>query len=101
MITEVSLCVLFYLVPVYPSNHVNSICSTWGNFHFKTFDGDFYQFPGTCEYKLVSDCKNYQFSVDVKRTEHITGPKISRVFVVINEVTVKITENQVMVNERK
>uniref|UniRef100_A0A672NJ66 VWFD domain-containing protein n=1 Tax=Sinocyclocheilus grahami TaxID=75366 RepID=A0A672NJ66_SINGR len=81
-------------------NHVNNICSMWGNFHFKTFDGDFYQFPGMCEYNLVSDCQSLicQFSVHVKRTEHSTGPNISRVLVTINDITVEITANQVMVN---
>ncbi|XP_042608753.1 mucin-2 [Cyprinus carpio] len=89
-----------YLVPVRASNHVNNICSMWGNFHFKTFDGDFYQFPGTCEYNLVSDCQTLirQFSVHVKRTEHTSSPKISRVLVTINDITVNITANQVMVN---
>uniref|UniRef100_A0A8C2HZ65 VWFD domain-containing protein n=1 Tax=Cyprinus carpio TaxID=7962 RepID=A0A8C2HZ65_CYPCA len=78
----------------------NNICSMWGNFHFKTFDGDFYQFPGTCEYNLVSDCQTLirQFSVHVKRTEHTSSPKISRVLVTINDITVNITANQVMVN---
>ncbi|XP_016099472.1 mucin-2-like [Sinocyclocheilus grahami] len=89
-----------YSVPVRASNHVNNICSMWGNFHFKTFDGDFYQFPGMCEYNLVSDCQSLicQFSVHVKRTEHSTGPNISRVLVTINDITVEITANQVMVN---
>uniref|UniRef100_A0A8C1GC53 Mucin 2, oligomeric mucus/gel-forming n=1 Tax=Cyprinus carpio TaxID=7962 RepID=A0A8C1GC53_CYPCA len=72
-------------------NHVNNICSMWGNFHFKTFDGDVYQFPGTCEYNLVSDCQSLirQFSVHVKRTEHNTGPKISRVKILGNPTSCK------------
>uniref|UniRef100_A0A8C1CAE8 VWFD domain-containing protein n=1 Tax=Cyprinus carpio carpio TaxID=630221 RepID=A0A8C1CAE8_CYPCA len=88
---------------VYPSNHVNNICSMWGNFHFKTFDGDVYQFPGTCEYNLVSDCQSLirQFSVHVKRTEHNTGPKISRVSISINDIGVEFTEKQVVVNGEK
>ncbi|XDV53261.1 hypothetical protein PO909_021816, partial [Leuciscus waleckii] len=88
---------------VYPSNHVNSICSMWGNFHFKTFDGDVFQFPGMCEYNLVSDCQSLirQFTVHVKRTEHTDGPKISRVSVSINDIAVELTEKQVMINEEK
>ncbi|XP_056095227.1 mucin-2-like [Rhinichthys klamathensis goyatoka] len=88
---------------VYPSNHVNSICSMWGNFHFKTFDGDVYQFPGMCEYNLVSDCQSLirQFSVHVKRTEHTNDPKIGRVSVSINDIVVELTEKQVMINEEK
>ncbi|XP_067291788.1 mucin-2-like [Pseudorasbora parva] len=72
----------------------------WGNFHFKTFDGDFYQFPGMCEYNLVSDCQTHvirQFSVHVKRTENSNSPKISRVSISINDITVELTEETVMV----
>ncbi|XP_067236751.1 uncharacterized protein [Chanodichthys erythropterus] len=85
---------------VYPSNHVNNICSMWGNFHFKTFDGDVYQFPGTCEYNLVSDCQSlrHQFSVKVKRTGLTNDPKISRVSITIDDITVELTKNQVVVN---
>ncbi|ROL54623.1 Mucin-2 [Anabarilius grahami] len=88
---------------VSPSNHVNNICSMWGNFHFKTFDGDVYQFPGMCEYNLVSDCQGLirQFSVHVKRTEHTNGPKISRVSVSINDIAVELTENQAVINGQK
>ncbi|XP_026057609.1 mucin-2 [Carassius auratus] len=88
---------------VYPSNHGNNVCSMWGNFHFKTFDGDLYQFPGMCEYNLVSDCQSLirQFSVHVKRTEHSTGPKISRVSISINDIGVEFTEEQVVVNGEK
>ncbi|KAI7812202.1 putative mucin-2 [Triplophysa rosa] len=88
---------------VYASNHVNNICSMWGNFHFKTFDGDTYQFKGTCEYNLVSDCQSliHQFSVHVKRTQDPDVSKISRVSVTINDIAVVMTEDLVMVNEEK
>ncbi|KTF88383.1 hypothetical protein cypCar_00040573 [Cyprinus carpio] len=88
---------------VYTSNHVKNICSMWGNFHFKTFDGDMYQFPGMCEYNLVSDCQSLvrQFSVHVKRTENSTGPKISRVSITINDIGVELTEKKAVVNGKK
>ncbi|KAA0724597.1 Mucin-2 [Triplophysa tibetana] len=75
----------------------------WGNFHFKTFDGDTYQFKGTCEYNLVSDCQSlvHQFSVHVKRTQDPEESKISRVSVTINDIAVVMTEDLVMVNEEK
>uniref|UniRef100_A0A9J7ZWA4 VWFD domain-containing protein n=1 Tax=Cyprinus carpio carpio TaxID=630221 RepID=A0A9J7ZWA4_CYPCA len=75
----------------------------WGNFHFKTFDGDMYQFPGMCEYNLVSDCQSLvrQFSVHVKRTENSTGPKISRVSITINDIGVELTEKKAVVNGKK
>lgn len=75
----------------------------WGNFHFKTFDGDTYQFKGTCEYNLVSDCQSlvHQFSVHVKRTQDPDESKISRVSVTINDIAVVMTEDLVTVNEEK
>ncbi|XP_029607914.1 mucin-2 [Salmo trutta] len=86
------------------SNHVNSICSTWGREHFKTFDGDVYQFPGTCEYNLASDChsESYQeFSVHLKRngaTEAEENPTVKHVVVTINDLVFHLTKTQVAVN---
>ncbi|XP_073724623.1 uncharacterized protein muc2.1 isoform X2 [Misgurnus anguillicaudatus] len=87
---------------VYASNHVNTICSMWGNFHFTTFDGETYQFKGTCEYNLVSDCHSLirQFSVYVKRTQEPKDSKISRLSVTINDIAVVMTEDLVTVNEQ-
>uniref|UniRef100_A0A3Q3BH39 VWFD domain-containing protein n=1 Tax=Kryptolebias marmoratus TaxID=37003 RepID=A0A3Q3BH39_KRYMA len=78
----------------------SSICSTWGRDHFKTFDGDVFQFPGTCEYNLVSDChESYQgFSVHMKRTEEDGNPTISYVVVTINELSFHISKSQITVN---
>lgn len=79
---------------------MNSICSTWGREHFKTFDGDVYQFPGMCEYNLVSDChESYQeFSVHIKRKENDGNPTVSYVAVTINDLSFRISKSLVTVN---
>ncbi|GAA6093702.1 mucin-2-like isoform X2 [Tachysurus ichikawai] len=85
---------------VQQSNHVSSICSMWGNFHFKMFDGDLYQFQGTCEYNLVSDCHGpvQSFSVHVKRSGTPGISKVTRVLVTIGGIAIELTKNLVMVN---
>uniref|UniRef100_UPI003AAB67E3 mucin-2-like n=1 Tax=Centroberyx gerrardi TaxID=166262 RepID=UPI003AAB67E3 len=81
-------------------NHVNSICSTWGREHFKTFDGDVYQFPGLCEYNLASDCHEslQEFSVHMKRREAGGNPTVSYVVVTINDLSFHLTKTIVTVN---
>ncbi|XP_070827990.1 mucin-2-like [Chaetodon trifascialis] len=81
-------------------SHVSSICSTWGREHFKTFDGDVYQFPGMCEYNFASDCHNsYQeFSVHMKRKEDEESPTVSYVAVTINDISFHLTKSLVTVN---
>uniref|UniRef100_A0A8C4DDJ5 VWFD domain-containing protein n=1 Tax=Dicentrarchus labrax TaxID=13489 RepID=A0A8C4DDJ5_DICLA len=82
-------------------NHVGNVCSTWGREHFKTFDGDVYQFPGMCEYNLASDChKSYQeFSVHMKRTEDDGDPTVSYVVVTIGDLSFHLTKSRVTVND--
>lgn len=89
------------LTTVRQRNHVENICSIWGNFHFKTFDGDVYQFPGTCEYNLVSDCHGpvQSFSVHVRRAGTILNPKITRVLVTIEDMAIELTKSLVMINK--
>lgn len=82
-------------------NHVSSICSTWGREHFKTFDGDVYQFPGMCEYNLVSDCHEFYqtFSVHMKRKDNDGNPTISYVVVTVNDLLFHLSKSQVTVND--
>nr|XP_061812382.1 mucin-2-like [Nerophis lumbriciformis] len=82
------------------SNHVSSICSTWGREHFKTFDGDIYQFSGTCEYNLASDCHMamQEFAVHMRRQQNDGNPTVSYVVVTINDLAFHITKEGVTVN---
>ncbi|KAF5908260.1 mucin-2-like isoform X2, partial [Clarias magur] len=91
-----------HAVRVRRSNHVSNICSMWGNFHFKTFDGDVYQFQGTCEYNLVSDCHGpvQDFSVHVKRAESPGNPEITRVMVTIGGMSIELTKHLVEVDSK-
>ncbi|CAM4574899.1 unnamed protein product [Caretta caretta] len=83
-------------------NHGHYVCSTWGNNHFKTFDGDFYQFPGLCDYNFASDCRgSYQeFSVHVQRAVNENGhPEMQYVLITIKDVAMYLTRNTVVVDQ--
>ncbi|XP_071344358.1 mucin-2-like [Trachinotus anak] len=81
-------------------NHVSSICSTWGSGHYKTFDGDVYEFPGMCEYNLASDChETYrEFSVHMKRKEQDGSTIVSYMVVTINDLSFHLSKSLITVN---
>ncbi|KAM9149377.1 mucin-2-like [Pangshura tecta] len=84
-------------------NHGHNVCSTWGNNHFKTFDGDFYQFPGLCDYNFASDCQeSYQeFSIHIQRAVNENGhPDIQYVLITIKDVVIYLTQNAVVVDKQ-
>lgn len=53
---------------------LDGICTVFGDPHYKTFDGKFYSFQGSCKYQLASDCVNKTFSIrisnDARNTSH-------------------------------
>uniref|UniRef100_A0A8C4F7I6 VWFD domain-containing protein n=1 Tax=Dicentrarchus labrax TaxID=13489 RepID=A0A8C4F7I6_DICLA len=59
----------------------NSVCSTWGNFHFKTFDGDVFQLHSTCNYVLTSACRgSYKdFNIQIRRQDAGGRPTIKNI----------------------
>ncbi|XP_055010802.1 mucin-5AC-like [Boleophthalmus pectinirostris] len=77
------------------------VCSTWGNYHFKTFDGDLFQLKSDCNYLLACSCSSpYQdFNVQVRRGQGQGGqPVITRALFSLDGVTVEITTNEVLIN---
>uniref|UniRef100_A0A8C2ZYW8 VWFD domain-containing protein n=1 Tax=Cyclopterus lumpus TaxID=8103 RepID=A0A8C2ZYW8_CYCLU len=67
-----SVCMLCNLaLHIYHPIHNGQVCSTWGNFHFKTFDGDVFQLHSTCNYVLTSSCRSSykDFNIQLRRQD--------------------------------
>nr|XP_009507659.1 PREDICTED: mucin-2-like [Phalacrocorax carbo] len=82
-------------------NHGHYVCSTWGNNHFKTFDGDIYQFPGICEYNFASDCRDpyKEFSVHIQRAlDSNDHPKIQYILVTIKDLMIYLRQKLAVVD---
>lgn len=84
-------------------SHNDQFCSTWGNYHFKTFDGDFFQLPYTCNYNLVSHCKaSYEsFNIQLQRQEINRVTSIKMVTMKLDGVIVELTKPSIKVNDLK
>ncbi|XP_074004839.1 LOW QUALITY PROTEIN: mucin-2 [Numenius arquata] len=84
-------------------NHGHYVCSTWGNNHFKTFDGDIYQFPGICEYNFASDCRESykEFSIHIQRALNSNNhPEIQYILLTIKDFTVYLKPKLAVVDGR-
>lgn len=78
-----------------------SLCSTWGNYHFKTFDGDFLHLPYTCNYILVSQCKDsYEsFNIQLQRQQIDGVVTIKRVTMMLEGALVELANTSIKVDD--
>ncbi|XP_073514812.1 uncharacterized protein [Phyllobates terribilis] len=82
------------------TSHSGQVCSTWGNDHFKTFNGDIYYFPGTCNYLFASNCKsnNEDFNIQIRRSVEYGKPIITHITAILDGVVVEIMNKAVMLD---
>ncbi|XP_072277629.1 mucin-5B-like [Pyxicephalus adspersus] len=83
--------------------HNGLVCSTWGNFHYKTFDGDIYQFPGTCNYVFASNCKEtYEdFNIQIRHPAGTNKTVISHVVIKIVGLVIEMKKGVIMVGGQR
>ncbi|KAM9660278.1 mucin-5AC [Trichechus inunguis] len=81
--------------------HNGRVCSMWGNFHYKTFDGDIFRFPGLCNYVLASHCRAaYEdFNIQVRRSQEAKATTPSKVVMKLDGMVLELTKDSVLVND--
>ncbi|KAL6468533.1 hypothetical protein MHYP_G00220570 [Metynnis hypsauchen] len=83
--------------------HNERVCSTWGNYHFKTFDGDIFQLPSTCNYILTSQCKGSyeEFNIQMRRQVVDGHPTISKITMKLEGMAVELTNGSISVDDQE
>uniref|UniRef100_A0A8V1A3Y0 VWFD domain-containing protein n=1 Tax=Gallus gallus TaxID=9031 RepID=A0A8V1A3Y0_CHICK len=94
--------VFYFLLNSNPA-HNGRVCSTWGNFHFKTFDGDIFRYPGLCNYVFASHCNApyEEFNIQIRRTLVENILTIHRIAIKLEGVAIELTKDVVLINSNR
>ncbi|KAK2919592.1 hypothetical protein Q8A73_001796 [Channa argus] len=82
------------------ASHIGRVCTTWGNYHWKTFDGDYFQLPTSCNHVLLSQCKSsYEsFIIQMRRKVVNDIPMIGNIMMRMEGSVVELSGSSVIVN---
>lgn len=85
------------------TSHIGRVCTTWGNYHWKTFDGNFFHLPSTCNHVLVSQCnQNYEFfNIQMRRKTVNNIPTISSIILKLEGSEVELNKSSVVFNGKR
>ncbi|KAJ8248886.1 hypothetical protein GJAV_G00228840 [Gymnothorax javanicus] len=83
--------------------HNGQVCSTWGYYNFKTFDGNTFQVPTECNYILTSHCHgNYEeFNIQIRRKVVDGVPIISKIVLRLDGTAVSLTKGSIRVEDNE
>lgn len=100
--TEVQANISYVLhTPVLPrSDH--QFCSTWGNYHLKTFDGEFLHLPSNCTYTFVRQCKgSYEdFNIAIQR-QAAPGVPVVQASVKLAGLSLELSQSAIRVDNKR
>ncbi|XP_032416780.1 mucin-5AC-like [Xiphophorus hellerii] len=78
-------------------SHLDRVCTTWGNYHFKTFDGHFFQLASTCNHVLVSHCGGSYESFIIQMRRGLVD-SISSIAMKLDGSVVELSNSSVIFN---
>ncbi|XP_075218123.1 crosveinless 2-secreting protein [Lycorma delicatula] len=82
----------------------DGVCTVFGDPHYRTFDGKFFSFQGSCKYQLAADCVDHSFSIRVTNDARSTKTSswTKTVSLKVGELKINLGEKQrVKVNGQK
>ncbi|XP_071972692.1 mucin-6-like [Engystomops pustulosus] len=73
----------------------NGVCSTWGNFQYRTFDGAMYRFAGICNYLFAAHCGSHyeDFNIQIEQSWDESLPTVSQLSVKLNELLIEVNDH--------